>query len=257
MIKDMDEESQRIRNRTNSTPYKEMSDNHTPFNTGLIRSKKKYYVVGYEPFKAKHYRKDEDTEEILTEIDEYRYYKIVDSSRKTIGTITMYTPLERAYSLINRHDYPNHMIDTEFIGYVHFSGKPPSVGVIDTRQPYVTIPPAVAEFNDILVDDAVNVKITRKDGASFECPYHVSRMKNNYVIGLSPFKWLYVDGSEVKEEIIGKKKDIRFNESWMLSDHLLKESVPVKIKLTPLPNAQFYDLSTEAVRIMKLREVKE
>lgn len=251
------ESSERIRNRTNVTPYKEMSDNHEPFNVVKIRSGKKYYVVGYEPFRAKFYRLDDETDEIVEEIDEYRYYKIVDSSRKTIGTITMYTPLERAYSLINRHDKPDHMDITEFIGYVHFSGKKPTVGVIDTRQPYVTIPPAVAEFNDILVDDAVLVRVERKDGIVYECPYHVSRMKDNLIVGLSLFKWLYVNGSEVKEMPIGKKKDERTNESWMLSDHLLNESVPVKIRLTPLPDAQFYDLSTEAVRIMRNREVKD
>lgn len=251
------ESSERIRNRTNVTPYKEMSDKHTPFDIGKIRSGRKYYVVGYEPFKAKYYRLDDETDEIIEEIDEYRYYKIVDSSRKTIGTITMYTPLERAYSLINRHDNPSHMVKSEVIAYVHFSGKKPTVGVIDTRQPYITIPPAVAEYNDILVDDAVNVKVERKDGIVYECPYHVSRMKDNLIVGLSLFKWLYVDGSEVKEMPIGRKKDERTNESWMVSDHLLNESVPVKVTLTPLPDAQFYDLSTEAVRIMKLREVKE
>lgn len=259
------EESDRIRNRTNQTPYREMSDNHKPFNVDKIRSGKKYYVVGYEPFKVKYYRlikkteeDEEENDKILEEvIDEYRYYKIVDSSRKTIGTITMYTPLERAYSLINRHDFPDHMDESEFIAYVHYSGKKPTVGVIDTRQPYVTIPPAVAEYNDVFVDDAVKVRVERKDGISYESAYHVSRMKDNLIVGLSPFKWLFVDGSEVKEMPIGKKKDERTNESWMLSDHLLNESVPVKIRLTPLPDAQFYDLSTEAVRIMRNREVKD
>lgn len=265
-------EGTRIRNRTNDPKYPEyivkdgevvrtLLEAHKVVTEGnkekhhRIRSGKKYYIVGRKPFKAVSKRIDDESEEIHDEIIEYRYYNIEDSSRKSIGTVTRFTPLERTYALINRYDYPDHMDESDFIAYVHYTGKL-SPDTIDTRMPYVTIPPAVAEYNDILVDDAVLVKVTRKDGKTYEMPRHVSRMKDNLIVSLSAFKFLYVEGSEVKEYHPIDNAQWK-NSEWYRLDHFLMDGVPVRILLTPLPNHQYYNLSEKAVEIMRSRAVKE
>lgn len=226
------------RNRTNKTPYLEMFERHEHFKTepdppkdgkkdGLfVRSGKKFYVIGYEPFYVELPRVDENDTGEHTEIIEYRHYKIVDSSRKMIGTITRFTPLERAYSIINRYESPNHMKPGEFIAYVRHSGK--ADGEPSERMPYVTIPNAYADYYDVLVDDPVAVRIMTKDGHAYSTERHVSRMKDGLIVSLS----------EIRNDVL------------TITD-------PVHVAMDPLPQWQNFDLSTRAVQIMKSFEVEK
>ena len=131
------------------------------------RSGKVYTLAEYETMVYKD-RNGEDVE--------YRTFKVVNSGKKKIGTITQYTTEERLNSLIRRFEEPDHMTDAKFIA---------KIGETNGYQ-YIVLNDALRDWFDMIVDDAVTVTIERKDGLRASVDgLNVAMLKTSYIVNLS------------------------------------------------------------------------
>lgn len=188
---------------------------------GLQRS---YKIV---PYKVETYQTT-DTDGMIIE-KELVTYSIKDSSKKTIGTVTQYTTMERLNSLLKRYENPNHMDDVEIIG---------RVGSIAGAL-YLVINESIMDWANILVDDCVDLEIMRKDGLSYAAKgYHISLNKSTYILNLNDIRRLTVeDDGQLQLQTVKGFKTVSQTEPSKL---FIKKGDVIKVKLTPNPTGQKY-----------------
>lgn len=205
--------------------------NETPYNDGYVirsRSGKKYYLKEFTL--------------TLATGEEYRYFKVKDSSKRPVGSITQHTPIERLESLLERYEKPDHMEPFVFVGVVHHSNN----------MPYVTLPDAVVRWYNVLVDDAIQITMYDKQGHSCTHEYHIDRMKNNLILSLSPFKWHYVHNGEVVRAHVTKRQ----KDEWYLVDpdnYFPKDGEVYRFDVEPLKGSQRFTLADDVVLLMKTK----
>lgn len=182
------------------------------------------------PYKVETYQSIDS--EGMTVDKELITYSIKDSSKKTIGTVTQYTTMERLRSLLKRYENPNHMIPFEIIG---------RIGSI-AGSLYIVINEAVIDWSNAYVDDCVNVRIERKDGLVYTGnDYHISLNKSTYILNLNDIRRLSVndDGSLTMLTVKGFK-DISKNDPKRL---FIQKGDVVKVKMIPNPNGQKFSFA--------------
>lgn len=173
----------------------------------------------------------------------YRFFKITNSSKEKIGMITQFMPDNRIYSLIKRRENPKHMKPFDMI--VKVSGT----GHTNREYLYVPIPPAVIEWADIVVDDPIEITITRMDGRSVTDPSrHISQMGNQLIINLSRNRRLCRDlfnkdvalltVAQYQEEVEGQQRPFGM---------FLHRGDVVKISVTPRPENHQFDFTMKTI----------
>ena len=195
--------------------------------TKAIRS---YKII---PYQTEQYTKADG------ETVDYHTYAIKDSSKKTIGTVTQFTTMERLDSLILRYENPNHMDSFELIS---------SVGVL-SQSLYVVVPKAYVDWCDVLVDDSINIQITKKDGRSYTGKdYKISLNKSTYVINLNDIRRLDNDLNLLSVKEFRKAAQ---------SDLFLSSKDLVKIFVTPNPEKQRFNFADSMKREISRKRSKQ
>lgn len=178
------------------------------------------------PYKVETYESIDSDGMIISK--ELVTYSIKDSSKKTIGTVTQYTTMERLNSLLKRYENPNHMEEIEIIG---------RIGSI-AGSLYLVINESIMEWANILVDDCVDLLITRKDGLSYAAKnYHVSMNKSTYILNLNDIRRLTVEEDGLQLQTVKDFKTVSMSDSSKL---FVKKGDVVKVKMTPNPTGQKY-----------------
>lgn len=170
---------------------------------------------------------------------EYRTFSIKDSNKKTIGSVTQYTTMERLDSLILRYENPDHMESFELIS---------SIGKL-AQSLYVVVPKAHVDWCDVLVDDSINIQITRKDGKTYTgTDYKISLNKSTYVINLNDIRRLTND-----LELLSVKDFKKTNES----DLFVSSKDLVKIFVTPNPEKQRFNFADSMKKEISRKKAKQ
>ena len=177
---------------------------------------------------------------------EFISFKITDSAKKKIGTVTNYTTEERLRSLIRRYENPEHM---EKIDFVARTGE--TNGFL-----YIIIPEPIRGWADILVDDSVDLRIEKKDGSFIEdIQHHVSMLKSSYIVNLRRIRRFTREKDEKGNPIILSTE--QFRSGKFRNELFLKKGDLVRITLIPQPDYQdffFADSMKEDVELLKKRE---
>lgn len=173
------------------------------------------------------------------------YYKVVDVHKKMIGKITTFTKDVRIYSLLYRYNHPAHMTGLTIMGRVSKNAK---------DRLYVAIPKREIEDHDLKVDDAVDITITRIDGASLTETYHIANNTGNLNISLSRFKrYAKLDGKFEKLSYKTYKEDMKNYGNGKESEYdwFVKAGDYVKVVIDPNPDRQCYDFTKESMKEIK------
>lgn len=122
------------------------------------------------------------------ELRPFRYYILKNRHTRgtdVIGIVTEHTTEARLESMIYRYCNPGHARACAFHGQVRFSGpRDQGSGDLPTKMPYVLIPRDVEASADLRVDDECLIRISRRDGLSYQCHYHLSQMSLHDVGGI-------------------------------------------------------------------------
>lgn len=169
---------------------------------------------------------------------EYRTFSIKDSNKKTIGSVTQYTTMNRLDSLILRYENPDHMESFELIS---------SIGTL-AQSLYVVVPKAYVDWCNVLVDDSINIQITKKDGKTYTgTDYKISLNKSTYVINLNDIRRLTNDLN-----LLPVKDFKKANES----DLFVSSKDLVKIFVTPNPEKQRFNFADSMKKEISRQKAK-
>lgn len=203
-----------------STEFTESEEFRSILENGLTIFGKKHKIVAHE---TKTYLDQDGNKK------SYLSFKIINSNKKKIATFTQNITKERFESLIKRLENPDHMESVEFIGRIASTNN----------LLYVLIPEALTEWANILVDDSVSIKVTRKDGTSYEdIQYSISSMHKAKIIQLSRLRRLALNEDGKLEYV--PIKDFKKTDQDKL---FIKNREVVKIELVPDPNYQNFDFA--------------
>lgn len=211
-----------------STEFTESEEFRSILENGLYISGKKCKIVPYQP---KEYIDQDGNVRI------YQSFIIKDSHKAILKhpildcpiTFTQNITKERFESLIARFEKIDHMESVEFVGRIASTNN----------LLYVLIPEALTEWANILVDDSVSIKVTRKDGISNEdIQYSISSMHKAKIIHLTRLRRLALNENGKLEYV--PIKDFKKTDQDKL---FIKNRDVVKIELVPEPNYQNFDFA--------------
>ena len=173
-------------------------------------------------------------------------FKVTDSTKKKIGTVTNYTTEERLHSLIYRFENPEHMEKAEFIARVGETN-----GFL-----YIIVPEPVRSWANIYVDDSIDIKLQKKDGlAAEDVLHHISMLKTSYIVNLRRIRRFLSEKDEHGNNLILSTEEFRSGK--FRKDLFLKKGDLVKVSLIPKPEYQnffFADSMKEDVERLKKKE---
>ena len=175
-------------------------------------------------------------------------FKITDSNKKKVGTVTNYTTEERLQSLMYRYENPEHMEKVEFIARVGETN-----GFL-----YVVIPEPIRSWANIFVDDSIDLKLEKKDGSTLEdVLHHVSMLKTSYIVNLRRIRRFLSEKDEKGNNLILSTEEFRSGK--FRNDLFVKKGDLVKVSLIPTPDYQnffFADSMKEDVERLKKKETE-
>ena len=175
-------------------------------------------------------------------------FKITDSNKKKIGSVTNHTTEERFLSLIQRFENPEHMEKVEFIARVGETN-----GFL-----YVVIPEPIRSWANIFVDDSIDLKLEKKDGSTLEdVLHHVSMLKTSYIVNLRRIRRFLSEKDEKGNNLILSTEEFRSGK--FRNDLFVKKGDLVKVSLIPTPDYQnffFADSMKEDVERLKKKETE-
>lgn len=199
---------------------------------GLIlksRSGKLYTVTQYQT--VAYTDRDGSDKELIT-------YKLTDSHRKKIGTVTQYTTQERVMSVIERYENPNHMSEFEYIA---------RIGEVNGFL-YVGLPEPLRDWNDVLIDDELEIIIEKKNGQKItDICHHVSKNNATYIINLRRMRRYFLD-DDGNQCILSLEEYKKINKSQLF----IKKGDVVKVRVIPDSANQNLFLADSMIEDVKL-----